>query len=396
MQNERILRANVWKLYLLSAGRGFMVMMPTIVLFFQENGLTMAEIFILQSVFSVAIVVFEIPSGYFADKIGRKASLVIGTICAFISFVVYSFAYGFWPILVAEIILGIGYAFKSGADSALLYDTLVEIKETDTYKKREGNLLAASTFAEAVASIIGGFIALMSLRAPIVAQAAVTFFLIPVALTLKEPMRRMLSPEHALWNMRSVIAHTLHHNRFLKWLIFFYAIVNSLGLILVWFRQPYLQDTGVPLAYFGFIWAVLMLAVSFASLSAHSFEGRFGRLHSLWILLLMGVIGFGILGSSISLWLIPAMLLFSIIRGLQEPIIKDYVQQHAESDFRATVLSIKGFVSRALFAILGPIAGWASDIYSLQFALLASGGFLLVFGAFSLIMVRRYERPARV
>jgi len=45
---------------------------PIIVLFWQENDLNLTQIMILQSLFSLTVVLLEIPSGYFADVFGRK------------------------------------------------------------------------------------------------------------------------------------------------------------------------------------------------------------------------------------------------------------------------------------------------------------------------------------
>ena len=67
-----------------------MVSMPIIVLFFQENGLTLMEVMILQSVYSFTIAVTEIPSGYIADYFGRKNSLIFGTILTFCGYLIFS------------------------------------------------------------------------------------------------------------------------------------------------------------------------------------------------------------------------------------------------------------------------------------------------------------------
>jgi len=373
-----------------------MLMMPIIVLFFMENGLTMTNIFVLQSLFSVAVIVFEIPSGYFADRYGRKRALVLGSVLGFISFAIYAVAGGFWEILAAELVMGIGFAFISGADSALLYDSLQEIGEVDTYKRREGIIVSVYTFSEAAASVLGGFIALISLRAPFVAQAVVMFFLIPVALSLKEPVRALASPESKMWTMRAIIAHTLRHNAVLKWLIIFYGIITTAGLVAVWIRQPYMEQAGIPLEYFGFIWAALMLTVSIATLSADYVERRIGRWNSLGLLIILATVGYFLLATTVVWWLVPAMLFFSIARGFVEPIIKEYVQHHATSDVRATVLSIKGFVARGFFAVMGPIAGWMVDAYSLQFALLASGVGFLIAGIAALYVLRVSEKRIEV
>ena len=94
--------------------------MPIIVLFFQENGLSMKEILLLQSLFSIGVVLFEIPSGYFSDVVGRKTTIVLGCIFGFLGLLTYSFSYGFIGFLIAELLLGLGTSFISGTDSAII------------------------------------------------------------------------------------------------------------------------------------------------------------------------------------------------------------------------------------------------------------------------------------
>ena len=381
------LKSNIWKLYVMQGIRGFMVMMPTIVLFFQENGLSMVEIFLLQTLFSVAIVVVEIPSGYFADRFGRRRSIILGSVLAFLSLVIYSFATDFWGFLAAETLLGIGFAFTSGADSALLYDSLVETGGRDTYKRREGWSLSISNFSETIASVLGGYLALITLRTPVIVEAFALFFLIPVAYSLYEARKHIPAAESVAWTMRKTIIHTLHTNAALRWIIVLYALIFSSGLVMVWFRQPYLQEANVPLVYFGYIWAALMLSVALSSLLSEYVEKTLGRRRTMLVVLGFMTAGYFILGIDTVWWFVPAMLLFCIGRGLWEPVIKDYVQVHAPSEVRATVLSIKSFAARSLFAILGPFAGWLADIYTLQFALIASGIFFLVFGVIATVLL---------
>ena len=95
--------------------------MPIIVLFYEENGLSLHEIFILKSIYSVILVSLDIPTGYLADAWGRKNCLLTGCIIAFFGFVWYSFSATFSAFFIAEILLGTGQILVSGADSALLY-----------------------------------------------------------------------------------------------------------------------------------------------------------------------------------------------------------------------------------------------------------------------------------
>ena len=65
------------KIFLLELGWMFMVIIPVIVPFFEGHGMDMEQIFILQAIFGISVVILEVPSGYVADIIGRKNSLII-------------------------------------------------------------------------------------------------------------------------------------------------------------------------------------------------------------------------------------------------------------------------------------------------------------------------------
>ena len=138
------------------------LIMPVIVLFYKSNGLTMQDIFLLQSVYSLTLMTLEIPTGYFADKAGRKTSILVGSMLGFTGYMVYSFSFGFWQFVIAEVILGVSQSLVSGADSAMLYDTLSAAKQKDKYTRLEGRITSIGNFGEAFAGIIGGLLAVRS------------------------------------------------------------------------------------------------------------------------------------------------------------------------------------------------------------------------------------------
>ena len=223
-----VARRNLKLLQILKALRGALLVMPVIVPFFQSNGLSQSEIFLLQSAFAVAILVFEVPSGYFADRFSRKHSLLLGAILSILGFSLYALAYGFWPLLAAEEVLGIGASFISGADSALAYDTMLSSKQEGKYRRFEAIGLTYAGLGEAFASIAGGLIAAASLRATILAQVAVYLFLIPVTLMLREPERRKTQAKrNVMRDVLRVTKYALHGHQEIKWLIFYASVVLS-------------------------------------------------------------------------------------------------------------------------------------------------------------------------
>lgn len=390
--DQKKISANVWKLYLIKGLRSFMLVIPIIVLFFQENGLSMQQVFLLQALFSVAVISLEVPTGYFSDIFGRKKSIIIGGILATTGFAIYSQAYTFWGFLLAEITLGFGISFVSGADSAMLYDTLLEKGRELEYQKREGRGLSIGMLSESLASVLGGLLALISLRFPLYCDAAITFLVIPVALTLVEPkIQRAKKIESSLNGMWRLIKFSLHDHKEVKWLIIYSASVASSTLTMFWLIQPYLLATKVPLGLFGIILAVLLLVAAFFSWHAHKLEKILGRQKSLILLMVLPALGYWLLSSFWFIWSGVFLLLFFVVRGLNNPVTLNYINGLIPSDVRATVLSVKNLVGRVMFSVIGPLVGYVSDVFSLKAALLSSGGTFLVLGLISLAFMRKYK-----
>ena len=102
----------------------FLVIMPVVVPFFESRGLTMQQqIFLLQALFAVVVLVMEIPSGYAADILGRRVTLLVGSVFIALGHSMLLFADGFAGLALFEVFLGIGSSLVSGTDLAILYDS---------------------------------------------------------------------------------------------------------------------------------------------------------------------------------------------------------------------------------------------------------------------------------
>lgn len=394
------LEINITRLYLIKIAKWFMLYMPIIVLFYQENGLEMQDVFLLQGVYSVAIVILEIPSGYLADVLGRKMTLIIGTILGFGGFVIYSVSFGFWGFLLAELTMGIGQSLISGADSAMLYDTLKAKNQKDRYLKLEGRMVSVGNFAEATAGILGGLLAEISLRTPFIAQSVVAFIGIPAALTLIEPLRQEKMARMNFRDILSIVRYSLSGNRKLKWNIIFSAVIGASTLTMAWFVQPYFRLVDLPLSLFGVFWTLLNLSVAITSYFAYKVEYRLGQSRMIISITVLVPLLYFLLSRFDIVWGIAVLFAFYLVRGVATPVLKDYINRIADSQSRATVLSVRNFLIRILFAGIGPFLGWYTDHYTLTSALaLASGTFFLLALMAGIFFIRNHreaeKKPAR-
>ena len=120
------------------------------------------------------------------------------------------------------------------------------------------------------------------------------------------------------------------------------------------------------------------LTVGFSSIFAHRFELIIGKRGALIIIILLLSLAYFSSGIYITYAGISFLFLFYLIRGIASPVLKNYINQYTESEVRATILSVRNFVIRIIFAVLGPFLGWLTDNYSLKIAFIMAGLFYVV------------------
>lgn len=356
----------------------------------------MKEVMLLQGIYSITIVILEIPSGYLADVLGRKKTLLIGTVMGFTGFLCYSLSAGFMGFLLAEIILGIGQSLISGADSAMLYDSLVDMKKEKQYMKYEGRITSFGNIAEAVAGIFGGILAGISIRLPYIAQTGIAFIAIPAAFSLIEPVRHNLNTSLKFRDILNVVKFSLFENKDLKRNIFFSALIGTATLTMAWFVQLVFLELKIPVNFnFGLLWTMLNLTVGLVAALAYKIEAKIGNLTGIILIAILVPLGYLLLSFPLTYPSLIIIFVFYAVRGYATPVLKDYIHKITESNVRATVLSVRNFIIRLNFFLIGPFLGWYTDYYTLNQAFLLAGIIFLSLSMFTLFFFARSLKTNR-
>jgi MFS family permease len=315
---------------------------------------------------------------------------MLGTVFGFIGFGSYSLFHGFTGFMVAEILLGIGQSFISGSDSAMLYDTLYDLKKEKRYIKYEGGISAAGNFAESVAGVIIFLLILFGMktyRTAYFIQTAVAFAAIPAAMMMTEPLRhKKLVPENPL-KILEIVRYALLRNKPLSRYILFSSIIGFSTLSMAWFAQVYFFKVNLRESLFPVFWTLLNLTVGLGSLRAYRIERYLGTGRTVLVILVFIASGFFLNGIFIGIPAIALFFVFYFFRGLATPVLKDYINRITTSDIRATVLSVRSLVIRILFFLIGPLLGWFSDNISLRLALLSCGMTILIAGSYTVLLI---------
>jgi MFS family permease len=215
------------------------------------RGLSDAQYGALQAISYPTVVCAEIPSGVLADRIGRKWILISGAAVNAAGCWIFASTHGFWPFAVGEVCFALGTAFISGADSALLYDSLAAVDRSHEYARVEGAAQASWLLVTAVGLVTADHL-LVQDGNPVLAYwvtGALSIAGAIVALALIEPPvgRRETTREITAGAFRDVVRVP----GIARLIVYSIGIFALLRAAIVMFFNPALEDMGVPVHWYG-------------------------------------------------------------------------------------------------------------------------------------------------
>jgi MFS family permease len=107
----------------------------------------------------VALMVLEVPTGVFADRLGARRSLLLGSACQVLGLALF-WKTGTLPMLVPAVLaIALGDAFRHGADEALVYRSCAALGEAHAFGRRFARAQAWALAAMVGLTAAGGWIA---------------------------------------------------------------------------------------------------------------------------------------------------------------------------------------------------------------------------------------------
>ena len=377
---------NIWKTYLFVFFKQALFFSAVLVPFFTLwGGITFTQVMVIQAIFQLSIFILEIPTGAISDRFSRKLSLMLGSLISIVGFLIYASYPNFWIFALGEFVLAIGFSLFSGADRALLYDSLKKTKKEKQSKKIFGRMGTFSLIGIMVGSIIGSIIAkYFGLRLTMVLSAIPMVFSFFIALSLKEPKsKRKSKDKHYLRDLKQSVKSFRKHP-ILKILAFDYVLVVGLSFFIVWIYQVVLADIGINIVWFGFVNAALLIT-EIIILNRFSFLEKLvgGKRNYLFMSAIIPGICFVILGVFTN-WII-SVIAICLIAGFgltRRELSLSYLNKYIESENRATVLSTISMIYVFTVAISELILGYFVDL-NLRYTLIGLGIVIFIVAFFS-------------
>jgi len=347
-----------YKIY--SIFNNLLILGPIITLFYLAKGLSFFEIFLLTSVASVTTVIFEVPTGAVSDRFSRKFSLVIGSILCGISLLVFVYAPNFIYMVIAEVIFSIGITFRSGTEQAILYDSLKNNDLVHRYAQIEGKARSYAFYAQAVGSLLAGFLFEINMSLPFFISVIFMFIAAIIACFFVEPLiNKKTISENYISQVKESFKFTFSNKKVFSIILFSVTFMLFYRVGFNYF-QPYMQSVGIKTRYFGLIFFFFNIVAGYASKHTQEFI-NLTKPRSMMALCLLLVVSFIMLGFIKLPIGIIFLFLQQFARGYRMPVFQKYINKHIPSDKRATILSIQSFSHAIVIAVCAPLFGLLLD-----------------------------------
>lgn len=341
--------------------------LTSFVLYLNTQGITTEQAYFLLSLYSIAVIIFEYPTGVIGDFFSHKLSLIIGFILFSLSMILFSFSGSIYYFGAILILTAIGSSLISGSDNALLHTASKNFKKDLSQVKFYSLLMSASAIS------VGGFLSALDLRYPLYASAL--FFLAgSVFLILSTNFKN----ERIAGNIFKTATEGFHYatsNKELFNLIKISSLLGAFFISLKWFYNPLFLELSIPLNYWGVIIGLAGVLIATGVWAFNKFPEK--NVFPIFLLIILSIFAIGL--TDILALPIIAILLNQTLRGYIDTLFDVKINHAIKKSIRASVFSFKSLLVRLGSAVMIFLFGFILERSSflIMMSTFAVGIFLL-------------------
>jgi MFS family permease len=371
---------------------GALISMPIMVPFYNSIGMDQGQIGLSQTIFTLALLMLNIPTGWIADRFSRKICNAAGDLGAVIALLMYSQSTCFFDVVVAEILLGVALAFSQGADSALTKahtDLLDKKGKYGLFHRVNTTNAIWRPIAQIIALTIGGIIGPVNYSLAIAVSAVPYFIGFVLSLIIREEgERRIQKHKNPLRDIWQIVYETVIPNAKLRWLIVAFAAGSSITHVMIWALTPLMIAAGLPMQVIGAGWVLNAIATTVGAMLAKRYALRlikWKRLAVPAIIILSAMVIMSINLSAYTVWLYATL---GAGYGWYAGVLIAMIQNETPGGNQSTAVSIAGTFSQLIYAPLVWFISWAGNI-DIRYSLIAT---IIIFAPIMFITTRKLRR----
>ncbi len=355
-----VLSSRVRRFYLYQATSSFAIWIPYWALWMNAHVGSYFEFTLADVAFWVGLLIFQLPVGVLADRLGRKWTIVLSESFRTAGILGYGLGVNLLGYVAANIIWSIGGAFSIGT-SAYLYETLMEARHEAEFPRYIGRNTFIQIGSNAAAALVGGVVVAVtgSYQMTLLIGAVVNVGAVAVAATFVEPSVERHTEPTALKQLGQGL-RIVRRREGVALLIGFQVFLGVALYLMTAFRSPYLTTLGISAADIGAWVAGFLVLAAFVSAFTGTISDRLGEFRSLTLISAFAALPFfGIWVAGRTAWAVLLQAPVYVVWSLEPPLISAYLNRRLEPGQRATVLSMGSFAYTLGLVIAEPLAGLA-------------------------------------
>ena len=355
------------------------------ILFFIQNGLSLLQIGLLESIFHGTSLLCEIPSGMLADRFSYKTNLYLARLSSIGSSILILFGQGnFWIYAIAMMVNAWSYNFDSGTSTAFLFDSAVEAGQKDRYLQISSFLSGVAEVTRTLGTVVAGFFIHGALAWTYYIAIGLSLLSILLIFMMKEPESKSDERNHlTLKRILEVVKQEWQEKPVLFYWMLTYQLVGTIMCMFYFYYQQKISDLAS--------WQVslIMLIGSGFNLLAVYLASQIGKK---WnsnqvfpILVALTGLALFLVGVKTPFAYLSVYLLTNALYAVYQPIYYNDLQAYLPSSVRATMLSINSMMFSLSMIVIFPLTGWFIDSCGFVAVFLVLG--LITFLSFPLLLI---------
>lgn len=340
---------------------------PVITLFYMSRGLDETYIIWMMMFWSGFVLIGEVPTGVFADRVGAKVSFMTGGFVNLLSIFILVFAHDPWMFFLSSALSGLSASFFSGADEALIYESLKESNEEHLMDRAMGKINSAQFITMIIAVILGAYMARDLTQGQFLVLLYLGLFFqaigIAILFLVKKPVAIEGYRDNPFKQVREGAAVIRRTPQLLLMFLNVTIVFIPAGAVFGNFDQPFLKGAGLPISLIGIVYAIASVISFFASRFVGSLTKRFSRVSLMYVTGFLAVFALflaSLFGKSLIIAL-AAFFILRFVRAIRYPIYSQLSNDWIPSHVRATTISLLSIIdSVADLIIFVTIAGIAA------------------------------------
>ena len=331
------------------------------ILFFIQNGLSLLQIGLLESIFHGTSLLCEIPSGMLADRFSYKTNLYLARLASIGSSILILFGQGnFWIYALAMMVSAWSYNFDSGTSTAFLYDSAVEAGRKDRYLQISSFLSGVAEVTRTLGTVVAGFFVHGALAWTYLIAIGLSLLSIVLIFLMKEPESKSGERNHlTLKRILVVVKQEWQEKPVLFYWMFTYQLVGTIMCMFYFYYQQKISDL--------VSWQVslIMLVGSGINLLAVYLASQIGKK---WnsnqvfpVLVALTGLALFLVAFKTPFAYLSVYLLTNALYAVYQPIYYNELQSYLPSSVRATMLSINSMMFSLSMIVIFPLTGWLID-----------------------------------